>query len=118
MVMRSDHVLDQLKEQLAEKLVALLDGWDQTEAGAQVGLRQPDVSLLRSGQLERFSVGRLLRMIASLGYHIEIAIRPLGRPVTRETPTASSLAAVPSPLEKRLIASSRPFTLPSRRDRG
>ena len=54
--MRADHV--QLKEQLAEELVALLDGWDQTEAGCQIGLRQPDVSLLRSGKLERLSVGR------------------------------------------------------------
>jgi predicted XRE-type DNA-binding protein len=82
--------LDELKERLAEELLALLDGWDQTDAAAQVGLRQPDISLLRSGRLERFSVGRLLRLIAARGYHIEIALRPVGRPtVKRVTPSGS-----------------------------
>lgn len=85
----AEHVIDQLKEQLATELLDLLDGWDQTEAGALVGVRQPDISLLRAGHLERFSVGRLLRLIASRGYHIEIALRPVGRPtVTRHKPAA------------------------------
>ena len=83
------YIVDQLKEQLAEELLDLLDGWDQTEAGALVGLRQPDISLLRAGRLERFSVGRLLRLIAARGYHIEIALKPIGRPrVTRDPPAA------------------------------
>ena len=85
----AEQIIDQLKEQLATELLDLLDGWDQTEGGALVGLRQPDVSLLRAGRLERFSVGRLLRLIASRGYHIEIALRPIGRPtVTRQKPAA------------------------------
>src|SRR5688572_12991939 len=87
--MRAEHIIDQLKEQLANELLDLVDGWDQTEAAALVGMRQPDISLLRAGRLERFSVGRLLRLIASRGYHIEIALKPIGRPtVTRQTPAA------------------------------
>lgn len=96
------HVIDALKGQLARQLVALLDGWDQTEAGALVGLRQPDVSLLRAGRLERFSVARLLRLIASLGYHIEIVLRPIGRPtVTRDRPggTVQRYDALGQPVE-------------------
>lgn len=85
----AEHIIDQLKEQLANELLDLLDGWDQTEAGALVGLRQPDISRLRAGRLERFSVGRLLRLIAARGYHIEIALKPVGRPtVTRHKPRA------------------------------
>ena len=88
--MRADErILDELKARLARELLELLDGWDQTEAGALVGLRQPQISLLRAGRLERFSVARLLRAIASLGYHIEIALKPVGRPtVTRHQPAA------------------------------
>lgn len=85
----AEHIIDELKEQLANELLDLLDGWDQSEAGALVGLRQPDISLLRAGRLERFSVGRLLRLIASRGYHIEIALKPVGRPtVTKHKPVA------------------------------
>jgi len=89
--MRIAHdIVSELKEQLAEELLTLLDGWDQTDAAAQVGLRQPDISLMRAGQLERFSVARLLRMIANQGYHIEIALKPIKRPtVTRERPSGS-----------------------------
>lgn len=83
------HVIDALKEQLANELLHLLNGWDQTEAGALVGLRQPDVSRLRAGRWERFSIARLLRLIAARGYHIEIVLKPIGRPtVTRQAPTA------------------------------
>ena len=86
----ADHVLDELRERLAEELIALLDGWDQCEAAAQVGLRQPDISRLRAGRLERFSIGRLLRLIASLGYDIEVTLRPIGPPkITRQVPNAS-----------------------------
>jgi predicted XRE-type DNA-binding protein len=87
--MRRTDIIERLKEQLAYELLDLLHGWDQTEAGALVGLRQPDVSRLRAGRFERFSVGRLLRLIASRGYHIEIALKPIGRPtVTRQAPAA------------------------------
>lgn len=86
----ANDIVGELKEQLAEELLTLLDGWDQTEAAAQVGLRQPDISLLRSGQLERFSVARLLRLIARQGYHIEIALKRIARPtITRESPSVS-----------------------------
>jgi predicted XRE-type DNA-binding protein len=48
----------------------------QMEAARVMGVHQPTVSLLKGYQLKKFSVERLLRLIAMLGQDVVIEIRP------------------------------------------
>ena len=61
-----------LKRRVAEEILLLVDGWTQGNAGALLRAAQPRVSELRAGRLDRYSLDRLLRFIASLGRGIEI----------------------------------------------
>jgi predicted XRE-type DNA-binding protein len=47
----------------------------QTKAAAVMGLKQPDVSRLLSGDFRDFSVERLLRLLMALDRDIDIVIR-------------------------------------------
>jgi predicted XRE-type DNA-binding protein len=48
----------------------------QVRAAALMGLKQPDVSRLLSGEFRDFSVERLLRLLIALDRDIDIVIRP------------------------------------------
>lgn len=68
----------------------MLEGWTLEEVTSRMQIYPSRVSELRHGNLARFSIGRLVRLIASLGYDIEIGIRRM-KPVERamQRPTAS-----------------------------
>ena len=54
-------------------------GFTQKQAAAQLGLKQPDVSLLMRGRYTRFSTERLMRMLKALGRDVEITVRQAPR---------------------------------------
>ena len=54
-------------------------GLTQAEGAELLGLKQPDVSLLMRGRYTRFSVDRLMRLLALLGQDVEITVRPAAR---------------------------------------
>ena len=70
----------ELKQQLARELCAILEGYSQTGAAAILGVRQSDLSRLQSGHLARFSTARLLNFISRRRYDIEIHLRAIPRP--------------------------------------
>ena len=70
----------ELKQQLARELCAILDGYSQTDAAAILGVRQSDLSRMQSGHLARFSTARLLNFISRRRYDIEIHLRAIPRP--------------------------------------
>lgn len=51
-------------------------GLTQAQAGARLGLAQPDVSKLKNGKFTGFSVDRLIALLNSLDVDVEIVIRP------------------------------------------
>ena len=55
----------------------------QTDAAERMGLSQPDVSRLLRGQFRDVSVERLMRMLTTLGYDVDIVIRSHGRAKTK-----------------------------------
>lgn len=67
-----------LKATLVVRLLELLDKLEltQIQAAAQLGVRQPDISRLRSGDLSHYSVERLLGFFNSLNQRVEIRITP------------------------------------------
>jgi hypothetical protein len=78
---RPESIDKRFKRALAEQLCAMLEGWNQVEGGAWVGLRQPAVSALRNGEYEHISIARLLRCIAEQRhYNLELHLRPIDRP--------------------------------------
>jgi predicted XRE-type DNA-binding protein len=50
----------------------------QMEAARVMGIHQSSVSLLRGYRVKKFSVERLLRLLAALGQDVVIEIRPRG----------------------------------------
>lgn len=73
-VLGSDPI-PELKAQLAGELVRALKGWQPTEAHARLGLDQPRLWDLRHGRLERFSLQRLIRLLALLRYRVAITLQ-------------------------------------------
>jgi predicted XRE-type DNA-binding protein len=70
-----EHALKaELLRQIAVRLEA--EGLTQTAAAERLGISQPDVSRLLSGNFRQFSVERLMRFLVMLGQDIEIRLRP------------------------------------------
>ena len=63
----------------------------QSKAAELLGLKQPDVSALVTGRVDKFSLERLLRCARRLDRDVTIVIRPRARPrATRSSPRAAA----------------------------
>jgi predicted XRE-type DNA-binding protein len=67
-----------VKAQLVYKIDTIMKKrhMKQSEAGALLGVRQPDVSKMLRGEFRQFSVERLLRFLVKLDQDVEIVVRP------------------------------------------
>ena len=93
--MRTD---DTLKQLLVAELCAIVEGWDQYWAAAVLGLHQSQVSALRNGRTAGFSSDRLIRLITSSGYHVEVMFREMpqrfAKPAVDPTVTVQRIESV------------------------
>ena len=91
-------------ELVAEIARAVSDGrMNQTELAAILGIDQPRVSALLRGDLNMFSLSRLIQLVARLGNAVEIRIRPAATPsitVSRPEQPASGAPAGHSTLRR------------------
>ncbi len=66
---------------LKAKLVSLINdviderGWTQKEAAKYLSLKQPNISDLKRGELDHFSVERLLYLLGRLTHKVTITVR-------------------------------------------
>lgn len=62
------------------------NGWKQQEAAERIGMGidQPKVSKLLRGQLQEFSIERLLGFLQALGWDVDIVLREAGEPSAAE----------------------------------
>ena len=51
-------------------------GWTQAEAAAFFAESQPRISNLMRGEIGRFSIDKLVKMLAQAGMEIEVLVRP------------------------------------------
>lgn len=77
-----------LKSALANRIVAALDrqGLTVREAQARTGHAAADFSRLRGGQLERFTIERLLGMAAALGERLSLSLNIEADPDAQAVP--------------------------------
>ena len=70
-----------LKSGLAARIVAALDrqGLTVREAEARTGQAAADFSRLRGGKLDRFTIDRLMGVLAKLDQQVEVEARTAGR---------------------------------------
>src|SRR3954468_9304979 len=70
-----------LKAQLVREIRDIIKRRRLTQAKAAelLGLKQPDVSMLITGRVHKFSLERLLRCVRRLDRDVTIIIRPRGR---------------------------------------
>jgi predicted XRE-type DNA-binding protein len=61
-----------LKQQLAATITARMEGWEQYTGGAMLHIDGARLSNIRRGQLERFSLQALVRMLVRIGEEVVI----------------------------------------------
>jgi predicted XRE-type DNA-binding protein len=66
-----------LKAKLVREIRAIIKRrkLTQTKAAAMLGLKQPDVSALVTGRVDKFSIDRLVRCLNRMDYRVDIVIR-------------------------------------------
>jgi len=70
-----DHQLKGEIAALIRKMIAA-NGLSQTAAGKRIGVKQQEISLILRGQLDGFSVERLLSYARAFGADVEIKLKP------------------------------------------
>lgn len=87
-IVRTD---SELNSQLVRQLCDIVAGWTQYDAGALLHIHQSEISRLRRGEYSRFSIARLMRLIAARGFNLELHLKPIARPFAkpRQLPTVS-----------------------------
>lgn len=87
-------IAEDLKVQLARAICAALGDCALEDAMYALELDPADVSRLRNGALRPFSVNRLLRLLARLGYDVELRFAPRPRPITIPREPAATVTIV------------------------
>jgi predicted XRE-type DNA-binding protein len=70
-----------LKAKLVREIRAIIKRrkLTQAKAAAMLGLKQPDVSALVTGRVDKFSMDRLVRCLGRLDYKVDVVVRPRPR---------------------------------------
>ena len=70
-----------LKAKLVREIRAIIKHrkLTQAKAAAMLGLKQPDVSALVTGRVDKFSIDRLVRCLGRLDYKVDVVVRPRPR---------------------------------------
>ncbi len=70
-----------LKAKLVREIRAIIKRRKLTQAtaAAMLGLKQPDVSALVNGRVDKFSIDRLVRCLGRLDYKVDVVVRPRPR---------------------------------------
>ena len=76
--------LKQAKAILAARIIAVLDdrGLTVRKAEAMTGFAAADFSRIRKADLGRFTMDRLMKMLAALDHNIRVTVQVDSRPVT------------------------------------
>lgn len=81
---------DQMREQLARELCAIIDGWTMGEVVGYLGVYPARVSELRRGRVKGYTIDRLLRWAERLGYSARLILEPPAPPARQLVrPTAT-----------------------------
>ena len=80
-----DADLKQAKAILAARIISILDERDLTvrEAAASTGFAAADFSRIRNASLGRFTLDRMMRMVAALDGGLQVTVRVEPRPDAR-----------------------------------
>lgn len=66
----------------ANMMIAIRDliedkGWNQLDAASNLGVRQPRISNLKNGKVDKFSVDMLMEILVKLGFRFEFNYTPV-----------------------------------------
>ena len=64
--------IPQLKQQLLQEILVIANRYTVSHAGYMLGIGTPRMSHLRKGNLERFSLEKLIRILAHVDRRIEL----------------------------------------------
>jgi len=72
-LMQHDPVAE-LKRRVADHITRAIAGWNTWDRAVRAGIHRSELSRIRNGRLERFSLDRLVRCAARLGLRVEIRV--------------------------------------------
>ena len=75
--------IPELKRAAAAELVRLIDGWNAYDIASLIGTDQPRISDLRRGKLDRFSLEKLIRMLARQHCAVQLRFEVNPKPFAR-----------------------------------
>lgn len=92
------HELD-VKADIVDRIAAIIRArrLTQTAAGELMGLDQAEVSKMLRGHLDRFTVDRLIKVLASLGERVHLSFEPIGSIMEPKEPSSSEVVNVTRP---------------------
>lgn len=66
------------KAQLASSIMLIIQdrGWTQAQAAKNLGTKQVEISNIKRGQFDRFTIDRLMNYLRRLNSDVEITIKP------------------------------------------
>lgn len=76
-------MVKQMKAQMMIVIRELIisNGWNQKAASENLGITQPRISYLTNGQISKFSIDNLYKLLFKCGYKFEISMGDEGEPV-------------------------------------
>lgn len=80
-----DDPVPELRRQLAREIVALASQMNFFVAALELGIDPPRLSDLAHGRVDRFSLNRLVRMLANVDRRVELSVRHEPPPKRRHT---------------------------------
>jgi len=92
----------QLKAELARQISEIIRerGLTQTAAAKQLGVDQPKISALLRGRLSGFTIDRLVKYAATLGYDAQVVLRPQAEVSSETAADARVAVTVPQSLRE------------------
>lgn len=84
--------IPQLKEQLRQEILSIANRYTVTHAAMELEIATASMSRIRSGNLERFSLEKLIRILAVVQRRVEISVIDESGIVTLERNLARSRA--------------------------
>lgn len=87
---RGDADLEQLRAILAAKIIAVLDNRKLSvrRAGNITGIAAADFSRIRCANLDRFTIDRLMTILARLDLHVDVTVKVTARRTKHHPATA------------------------------
>ena len=81
------------KQQLGDELAGFIRDWKSRDVAAYLGTDRSRIAELRRGELDRFSLEKLIRLLVRAGKRVELIVSPRTRATAQRAPRPTEAGA-------------------------